>query len=199
MVAHGANVAVQLPAGVRAEPLTRLEWCATDSGMRIALGDLVSGQEVQVGIRVDLPALPVGEATGVRVTLGDRDGVLASPPQGVSWTAADEATLAAAPHDRVVERAVAELYAARARHEAVRLNRAGEFAQARALLVRTAERIAGYAGDDPELAAIVFRLRGEAERFGEEMDAISRKAAHFASYAVMSNRAADGKAKRKRV
>jgi Ca-activated chloride channel homolog len=74
VVAHGANVAVQLPAGVRAEPLTRLEWCATDSGMRIALGDLVSGQEVQVGIRVDLPALPVGEATGVRVTLGDRDG-----------------------------------------------------------------------------------------------------------------------------
>ena len=54
--------------------------------------------------------------------------------------------------------------------------------------MRAAGRIAGNAGDDSELAAIVFRLRGEAERFGEEMDAIARKAAHFAAYTVVAPR-----------
>jgi Ca-activated chloride channel family protein len=118
VVARDASVAVQLPAGVSAKPLTRLEWCATDSGIRIGLGDLVSGQELDVVIRVDLPAVPAGQAAGVRVTLGDRDGVLASPPQEVSWSAADEAAVKTARRDRVVDRAVAAIYAARARHEA---------------------------------------------------------------------------------
>ena len=188
---------MQLPSGARAEPLTRFEWCATDSGMRIALGDLVSRQELEVGIRVDVPALPAGEAVNIRVALSDRDGVLASPPQDVAWTAAAEAEVAAAPRDRVVDRAVASFYAARARHEAVALNRAGEFPRARQVLLRAAADIAANAGDDPGLAAIVFRLRAEAERFGEEMDPMARKAAHFAAYSVAHSRAADGKAKRK--
>jgi Ca-activated chloride channel family protein len=197
VVARDASVAVQLPAGVSARPLTRLDWCATDSGIRIGLGDLVSGQELEVVILVDLPATPVGQAAGVRVTLGDRDGVLASPPQDVTWSGGEETAVHAGRRDRVVDRAVAALYAARARHEAVALNRAGEFAGARAVLERTAARIAGYAAKDPQLVAIVRRLRDEAERFGEQMDAMSQKAAHFASYAVMHSRAADGKARKK--
>ncbi len=170
VVARGATLAVQLPSGAGAKPLTRFEWCATDSGMRIALGDLVSRQELEVGIRIDVPALPAGDTVNIRVALSDRDGVLASPPQDVAWTAAAEAEVAAAPRDRVVDRAVASFYAARARHEAVALNRAGEFPRARRVLVHAAAHIAANAGDDPGLAAIVFRLRAEAERFGEEMD-----------------------------
>ena len=107
VVARGATLAVQLPSGARAEPLTRFEWCATDSGMRIALGDLVSRQELEVGI--GLTAGPSGgRSDRLRVALGDRDGVLASSPQDVSWTAAAEAQVAASPRDRVVDRAVAE-------------------------------------------------------------------------------------------
>jgi hypothetical protein len=99
--------------------------------------------------------------------------------------------------DRTVDRAVAALYAARARHEAVALNRAGEFGKARALLEATAERIARYAGRDGELAAIVCRLRDDAAQFGEAMDPMARKAAHFVSYSVMQSRAAGGKGRRK--
>jgi len=197
VVARDASVAVQLPAGMRAVPLTALEWCPTDGGIRIGLGDLVSGQELEVVIRVDVPAMPLGQAAGLRITLADRDGVLASPPLQVKWTGADEAGVHGARRDRTVDRAVAALDAARARHEAVALNRAGEFGKARALLEATASRIAGYAGRDGELAAIVRRLRADAAQFGEHMDPMARKAAHFASYAVMQSRAADGKARRK--
>jgi len=72
-LARDATVAVQPPSGARAEPLTRFEWCATDSGMRIALGDLFSRQELEVGIRIDLPAIPPGDAVNIRVALSDRD------------------------------------------------------------------------------------------------------------------------------
>ena len=197
VVARDANVAVQLPAGMRAAPLTRLESCATDSGIRIGLGDLVSGQELEVVIRVDVPSIARGQAVGVHITLADRDGVLASAPQGVTWIGADEAGVLGARRDRKVDRAVAALYAARARHEAVALNRAGEFGKARALLEATASRIARYGGRDGELAAIVRQLRAEAAQFGGDIGPMARKAAHFASYAVMQSRAADGKARRK--
>ncbi len=197
VVARDANLAVQLPAGMRAAPLTRLDSCATDGGIRIGLGDPVSGQELEVVIRVDVPAIPLGQAAGVRITLADRDGVLASPPQGATWTGADEAGIHGARRDRTVDRAVAALYAARARHEAVALNRAGEFGKARALLEATAARIARYAGRDGELAGIVRRLRADAAQFGEDMSPMARKAAHFASYAALESRSADGKARRK--
>jgi Ca-activated chloride channel family protein len=198
VVARGASVAVQVAAGVKAEPLTRLEWCPTDGGIRVGLGDLVSGQELEVVLRVDLPAGPAGAAFRVRMTLSDRDSVLASPPREACWSAVDQAAADAAPRDRAVDRAVAAVFAARARHEAVALNRAGQFAAARARLEVTAARIQGYAGHDGELLALVQRLLDEAARFGKDMSPMSRKAAHFASYSVMASRAVDGKARRRK-
>ena len=77
------------------------------------------------------------------------------------------------------------------------LNRAGEFGKARALLEATASRIGRYVGRDRELKAVVRRLRADAAQFGEDMSPMARKAAHFASSAVMESRSADGKARRK--
>jgi Ca-activated chloride channel family protein len=194
VAARSASVALQLPAGVRAEPLTRLEWCATDGGIRIALGDLVSRQEVEVVVRVDLPPVPAKQAVRARVTLADLDGALAVPAQEIAWTSG---CAAAANRDRMVDRAVAAVYAARVRHEALALNRAGEYERARAVLERAARRIATYAGRDPEVLGIVRGLKADAERFGEMMDAMSRKASHFAVYAACQSRAPDGKARRR--
>lgn len=198
VVARDATLAVQLPAGVRAVPLTRLEWCATDSGIRIALGDLVSGQEVDVVVRLDLPAIPLGGGLGVKCSAADRDGVLACAPQDAGWTSVEPAAAAGVARDRAVDRAVAELYAARARHDAVALNRAGDFAKATALLQAVAARIEGYAGDDEVLCEMVARLRAQAEAFAEDPSPMARKAVHFASYAVMHSREVDGKARRGR-
>lgn len=195
VVAHGANLAIQLPAGATAEPLTRFEWCPTDSGLRIGLGDLVSRQELTLVIRLDLPAVSLGQSAAVKVNLSDREAVMAQVPQELSWTAQEATTRVR--RDRVVDREVAGLYAARARHEALSLNRAGEFKQARELLERVAARIASYAGHDSELLQIVRRLRAEAREFGETMDAMAMKAQHFMAYSVMQSRAVDGKARRK--
>ena len=197
VVARDASVALQLPAGVKAAPLSRLEWFATDTGIRVVLGDLVSGQELDVVLRVEMPPMAAGNSVSVRFTLGDREGVLALPPVEVSWTAAEAGVVAAAGRDRAVDRAVAALYAARARHEALALNKAGDFGRAKALLLAVAARIDAYAAEDDALRATAAQLRGEAEEFGEEMDARSQKARHMASWAAMSNRAPDGKAKRR--
>jgi Ca-activated chloride channel family protein len=197
VVARDASVALQLPAGVSAAPLSRLEWFATDGGIRIILGDLVSGQDLDVVLRVEVPAMAAGSVVPVRFTLGDREGVLALAPVEACWTAAEAGAVAAAGRERAVDRAVAVLYAARARHDALALNRAGEFGRARALLLAVAGRIEGYAGDDEALRATAAQLRREAAEFGEEMDACSQKARHMASYAAMSNRAPDGKARRR--
>jgi Ca-activated chloride channel family protein len=85
VVARGAGLALHLPAGVEATPLTRLDYVKTDGGVRIALGDLVSGQEVSAVIMLSFPAGAEGSGVGVRFGLTDRDGVLASPPQEVTW------------------------------------------------------------------------------------------------------------------
>ena len=162
VVARGATIALQLPEGVKAVPLTRFEWCPTDSGIRIALGDLVSRQELAVVIRLDVPALPSGSAAQVKVSMSDRDGALAVSPQQVEWAAADPAKAAGRRRDRVVDRAVAALYAARARHEALALNRAGQDEQAKAVLDVTARRIESVRGHRPRVA----RARPAAARRG---------------------------------
>ncbi len=196
VVAHGATAAVQLPAGVTAEPLTRLEWCPTDGGIRVALGDLVSGQQMEVVLKLTVPAAPAGRRTSIGVTLADREGTLAAPPQELSWTSADADAVKLAPRDLIADRAVAALYAAAARQEALALNRAGEFARARDLLLRIARRIQRYAGDDAELAAIVGKLKATAGQVGEQMQPLMRKAVYFQSVAALASRAPDGKARR---
>ncbi len=198
VVARGASIALQLPAGAKAVPLTRFEWCPTDGGIRIALGDLVSRQELSVVIRIDLPALAVGPVTAVKLSLADRDGVLAASPQTAEWAAVDASQAAGRRRDRVVDRAVAALYEARARHEALAMNRAGQYAQARALLEATARRIESYAGSDRQLLAIVNRLRAEIEDFSAVMAPTAMKARHLASCSVMQSREADGKARRRK-
>ncbi len=197
VVARGASIALQLPEGVKAVPLTRFEWCPTDSGIRVALGDIVSRQELAVVVRLDLPALPSESAAKVKVSVSDRDGALAMAPQHVEWAAVDPAQAAGRRRDRAVDRAVAALYAARARHEALALNRAGQYEQAKALLEVTARRIESYAGTDRELLALVKRLRDEVGEFAGAMSPADMKARHFAACSLMQSRSVDGKARRR--
>jgi Ca-activated chloride channel homolog len=198
VVTRGASLAIQLPAGAKAWPLTGFEWCPTDSGIRIALCDLVSRQEVEVVVRVDLPALDASAVAAVRVSMADRDGALSIRPTEQGWTAVGPNDAANQRRDRVVDRVVAELYAARAQHEALALNREGRFDQARALLDATARRISSYAGTDRHLVALVRRLREAAVAFADAMSAGDRKARHFAAYSAMQSRTVDGKARRKK-
>ena len=196
VVARSAGLALQLPAGVDAVPLTRLDHVKTDGGVRFDLGDLVSGQEVSALIVLAFPAGAEGSVVDVRFGLTDRDGVLAAPPQAVTWTFASHRDNDAQPRDRVVDRAVAELQAASAREQALDLNRLGKFDEARRLLDALAALIRTHAGDDGELQDIARELATDQQVFGACMSPASMKALHFRSHSAQRMRAPDGKAKR---
>ncbi|MEI6667548.1 MAG: VWA domain-containing protein [Acidobacteriota bacterium] len=196
VVARDACLTLQLPDGVEAVPLGAFEFLKTDTGIRVGLGDLVSGQELAVVVHLKFPAGHVGDTIAVQVGLSDRDGVLAVPAQAIGWSVAADAACDAQRRDSIVDREVARLYAARARNEALELNRQGHYDAARALLEQTARRILTYAGDDDELKALAAALMADAREHQQSMGAMDMKKRHYASYSVMRSRAPDGKARK---
>jgi len=147
-------------------------------------------------IRLANATLAIADAPCDR-RVSDCEGVLlaaGATPVGVGWEYADDPTNDVQERDGTVDRTVAKLFAARARQGVVSFNRHGNFADARRELRGIAEGIAGYAGRDPELRALVKELRDEEERRSAPMPEMARKVAH-ASYALRS-RAPDGRANR---
>jgi len=196
VVARDACLTLQLPEGVEAAPLGAFKFVKTDAGIRVGLGDLVSGQELAVVVALRFPAGQVGDTIAAQVGLTDRDGVLAEPAQAIGWIVASDAACDIQDRDLTVDREVARLYAARARAEALELNRQGHYDEARARLERTARRILSYAGDDDELKALAAELMADAAEHQQFMTAMDMKKRHYASYSVMKSRAPDGKARR---
>jgi hypothetical protein len=142
---------------------------------------------------------PIGQEIGILVGATDREGVLnlaGVAPIGVGWQYADDPTNDTQERDRTVDRAVARLFAARARQDAVKLNRLGDYREARLEIRDVAQRIAGYAGRDPELRAILTQLRAEEDTWSAPMQAMVLNEVHAqASYALRS-RAPDGRSNR---
>ena len=196
VVARDAGLTLQLPKGVEVAPLNALETAAVTGGIQIRLGDLVSGQQLDVVVALTFPAGHAGDTVAVQFGLSDRDGALAAPPQALGWSYATDRSQRDQPREVIVDRAVAGLYAARARAEALELNRAGKYKEARAILEQTARRIDGYAGGDAELKAAAEGLRAEGADFGHVMDQKVMKQRYFNSYSISRNRMPDGKARR---
>ncbi len=91
--------------------------------MRVKLGDIVSGQELSIVLKLDFPKGKEREELSVDFCLRDRDHILNSIPVAFAWKFADHQANDAQPRDRRVDRAVAELYAARFRDRALEFNR----------------------------------------------------------------------------
>jgi Ca-activated chloride channel family protein len=195
------NVVLEITAPEHLEPRTLSPYRMERHGSRhhVLLGDLVAEQRLEVVLRIKFGYGPIGQEIGILVGATDPEGELlagGATPVGVGWEYADDATNDDQDRDRVVDRAVARLFAARARQGAVNLNRLGDFREARNELHEVAERIAGYAGRDAELRALIKSLRDEEDHFAAPMPEMTRKVAHAqASYALRS-RAPDGRANR---
>jgi Mg-chelatase subunit ChlD len=196
VVARDVELRLSLPDSVRVESLGAFPATQTDGGTIVALGDLVSGQSVEVPLRLSFPVGRAGETHTAVVALDDRDGVLGGAFGRLSWEHADDAPNDAQPRDRAVDRVIASVFAARARQEAVRRNRMGDYRGARAVLEATARRIRGYAGDDDELRRIADDLLAEASTFERVMPERTRKVAYAQSAYILQSRAADGAAMR---
>jgi len=165
------------------------------------LGDLVSGQLARVVVRLRFPSGALGAEAGLLFALSDADGVLSASGgfevTGIAWHFASDADSHTQPRDRVVDRAVAELFASSARQEAVGLNRSGDWRGAERALHSVSDRIAGYAGSDPELRALVHELSFvEAPKMAAPMPEMSRKSMYFASTNLSRGRSSSGKSRK---
>jgi len=195
VVARSLTLELQAPEGVLVEPLTEALVERRGDAWRILLGDAVSGQDFEVAVRINFPAGELEREARVVATLDDRTGAMRASGE-IGWQYADHHRNDIQVRDRTVDRIVARLYAARAKQEAVGLNRTGDFAAAKSALRRVHDRIRGYAGDDPELRAIMAELQLETKLFAAEMHEDSRKHAYFISSNQMRMRTVEGKARK---
>jgi Ca-activated chloride channel homolog len=195
VVARDVVVELTLPGDVQLESLGAFVARGSSGRTLITLGDLVSGQQVEVPLRLSFPLGQPGMTTPAVFGLTDRDGVLDGATGRLAWTYADDAANDTQPRDRDVDRVVARVFAARARREAVRLNRLGDYHAARQVLEGTARRIRSYAGHDPELRAIVDELMGELGLFQQAMPERARKESFARSSYEMQSRSVEGRAR----
>ena len=198
VVARDVNLEITARDDIRIDPIS--PYRATSRGNRtaIALGDLGSEQVVEVVVRLSFPYGTVGQETGAIVALTDRDGVFGpgsadAEAVRLTWTYADDRANDVQPRDREVDRAVARLFAARARQDAVARNRSGDYDGAQRILQGTIRRITEYAGDDPEMGALMQSLGQEQRVFAAPMSAQMLKQTHYASANALRSRDASGR------
>lgn len=197
VVARDVSLDVQLAPGFRLEALSPMAVERRDGGCRLAVGDLVSGQEVEVVLELRFPAGEIGDTVSLFFTVSDRKGALASEGGcSLTWEYASHAANGDQPRDRDVDRAVARLYAARAEQEALRLNQIGEFSLAQRQVAGVAERIRGYAGDDTDLNEVAAGLDAQRAQFAAPMAPMDRQQRFFASSTRARSRDVQGRARR---
>ncbi len=197
VVARDAALVIRVPAEVEVEPVGPFPVAAAGQVVRVELGDLTSGQELQLVLRLTFAAGADEETRVVTFSLAAKDDALGTVSQDLQWAFADHARNDRQPRDRVVDWAAARVYAALARQQALALNREGRYDDARRVLERVAMKIADYAGHDAELREIVRSLREDLEAFAVRLEPLTAKQRHFASYAAQHSRMADGKSRKR--
>ncbi len=196
VVGRGVAVEVRPHDRGRVEVLGGLESAWTGRALRVELGDLVSQQTLDAVFSVVLPAGAVGEARAFDVSVLDGDGNLCAPVQTVRFVYAPGELVDRQPRDLSVDRRVARYYANDARLAAVVLNREGRFPEAAAKLLGVAGRVAAYAGNDPELNALLGELRAWADEFGRPMEEINLKHSHTSAHFGNRSKTARGRSTR---
>ena len=169
---------------------------ADGAELRLGLGDLTSGQELDTLLTVTFAAGEIGRRIVASFSVEDRDGVLEGPPQTLTWEYAERGAVDAEPRDRQLERQVSELLAARVREQAVELNRGGDFRQASAAMQSLAAQIESDAGDDEGLRRIASELREESAPLAAPMASAELKRMHYRSHAARAMRSPEGKARK---
>jgi Mg-chelatase subunit ChlD len=197
VVAHDVRLDVNLPDSVRVESLGAFGARIGPGRAMVELGDLVSGQQVDVPLRLSFPFGEMGDSVMLELGLADGEGVFRGTSDRLAWSYADDRDNDRQARDREVDRLIAGTYAARARRVAVSLNRDGDFDRAREALQATARKIRGYAGDDAVLRGIVDALMRESEQFHRVMEERLRKEHYAMSSHHLRSRDIQGKALRR--
>lgn len=197
IVARDVMLDIMFPQGVRLESLGAFQAKVAGDRAIIDLGDLVSGQEIEVPLRLSFPTGAEGESTTVMFGVTGGNGAFQGAADRASFEYADDHANDVQPRVTAVDRVIAEIYAARARQQAVELNRQGDYDGARDALRSTARRIRMYAAGDPVLIGIIEQLVRESEMFHRDMAERSRKAHYATSNHRLRSRDFEGKAQRR--
>jgi Ca-activated chloride channel family protein len=197
IVARDAAVTLDLPESVSLE--SPAGWPVTRKGrrVRVGLGDLVAGQEMELVLALRFPRGAPGAVVGTRLGFTDRDRAIDATDPRAAWTWASHEENERQPVDQEARRAVARAYATRARREAAELNRVDDLTGGRRVLEATARRIGDYAGSDPELQQLVVQLANEAREHVRRFEALELKQRHFAAYSTRRSRDEAGRSRRK--
>jgi Ca-activated chloride channel family protein len=196
VVARDVELRIEAPEGVIVEPLSLFRAHRSGGSTVVEVGDLVSEQTLRLVLKVNFPYGAEGRDATLRLTVADREGTIAAPPQLVEFRYADPRTNDLQPRDREVDREVAALYAARARKDAAAANRNHDYDAANKALAGVARRIRGYAGDDRVLRGLVAALEQEQVQVSMPMAAPELKQMHYQSSYAMRGRDLEGKARR---
>lgn len=197
VVHRGAELHVRCPEGGRVEAIG--PWPVRREGDRLvlSLGDLVSEEVTELVLRVRVPPGREGSTFTLDFFMVDREGPLEDAAATCAWRRVDEAANKAQPRDIAVDRVVAARHAARTREQAIEANRQGKREAARLLLLRVADRVGAYAGQDAEMNALIESLRQNAETYSRPMTPMEQKQAHYASNSALRGRDQTGSARRK--
>ncbi len=197
VVARDVVLELDVPAGANVTALSGFRLEQAGSRVRVHLGDLVSGQVVQVALALRFDVGFIDSVVETVIRLEDRANVLRAAgdaaPVVVGWTYADHERNDAQPRDAEVDRFVARMTAERSRVEAARLNKQGRYREAREQLVEASAWMAPLAADDAEVLSLRAMVDADADAFSAPMDARELKQRHFAAVSASRARSAEGK------
>lgn len=207
VVAEGATLTLQLPAGLRATLLNdypvrhgEAEWPALDdperaaTTLRVDLGTLSGDEEKTLVFEVEGTPAPIGTEVALGIALRYRrsadnhEETVVADPATVRYAAPAEADREAP--DLAVLEAVGRLQAARAKQEAWEHNRAGRHGAAQATLRQAAVAFAApaMAPAASALAADAAELQRLAEQAAGGFDSRTSKDMHYTSHIVTKSR-----------
>jgi Ca-activated chloride channel family protein len=186
IVAREAVLVVEAAAGTIVESLNDFPVRKDGSTWRVESA-LAGGQTLHPVLGVTFPAAEAGTTREVVVRVEDADSALGQPSARTTFTWASQEDDDRQPRDRAVDRRVAALQAARAERDALERNRARDFVAAHGIIAHCVDHIRGYAGDDPEILAVLEDLQQKADRYGRDLDGLTRKTLHYTSSLALSN------------
>ena len=193
VVARDAVLVVGLPDGATMRCLGTLPSRNEGRSLLIRLGNLVSGQELQVLLEVEFPA---GETPcGFIARLTDADGAMADDAASVSLARASQEACRAETHDSDVVLAVATSVASRARMLAIEVTRHGNPEKGQAILAAAVAELESYAPQVASVQSLVRDLQREMKNLAR-MDETDRKRMYMASSSSSRGRSEDGYARR---
>jgi uncharacterized protein YegL len=115
VVARDVALEILAPEGVAVDVIGPYPRERLDGRTRISLPDLVSGQDLEIVVRLRFLARPAGAIVPVRFAVEDREDALGGASVSLDWSATGARDDRGQPRDLDVDRLVGERFAARAR------------------------------------------------------------------------------------